>query len=151
MPLSAATSDLDSLAALRLQVEWGADEALQDHPPDRRVAPPPGPPSSNEPRRLLTRPEPALVAPRPAAAAASVAADTLEELHQALAAFTGCPLRATATNTVRPSGNPAAGLLLIGEAPNGDDDRTGQAFSGPAGETLDRMLGSGRTRCAKIA
>lgn len=131
--------NLNSLQALRLQMEWGADEALLDMPLDRlsRAAP-----DADAPRRMLTQPEPAVVAPRPVAASAPIAAETLEALHDALAAFTGCPLRATATNTVRPSGNPAAGLLVIGEAPGSEDDRTGQAFSGLPGQTLDRVLGS---------
>ena len=51
-------------------------------------------------------------------------------------------MRATATNTVRPSGNPAAGLVLVAEAPGAEDDRTGAAFSGPPGQMLDRVLGS---------
>ena len=130
--------NLDSLQALRLQIEWGADEALLDAPLDRRSRVAPG---VDAPRRMLTRSEPVAVA-RPAATRAPVVAETLDALHDALAAFTGCPLRATATTTVRPSGNPAAGLLMIGEAPGAEDDRTGQAFSGLPGQTLDRVLGS---------
>ncbi len=146
MPLSATATDLDRLAALRLQLEWGADEALAEQPIDRRLAGAPldampDPAFNNAPRRLLTRPEPALIAP-PLAAPPSVTAGTLDELHQALAAFTGCPLRATATTTVRPAGNPAAGLVLIAEAPSADDDRIGQAFSGLPGQVLDRVLAS---------
>jgi hypothetical protein len=38
---------MDDLAALRLQMEWGADEALEDAPVDRlrvlAVPPPPAP------------------------------------------------------------------------------------------------------------
>lgn len=130
---------LDSLQALRLQLEWGADEALLDAPLNRlgRMTP-----DVDAPRRILTRPEPALVASPPATAPAPIAAETLDALHDALAAFTGCPLRATATKTVRPSGNPAAGLLVIGEAPGAEDDRTGHAFSGLPGQMLDRVLGS---------
>lgn len=134
-----AAQRLDSLQALRLQVEWGADEALADSPLDRLS---PAPAHLDGPHRLLTRPEPALVVPRPIAEAAPIAAETLDALHDALAAFTGCPLRAMATTTVRPSGNPAAGLVAIGEAPGADDDRTGHAFSGQSGQVLDRVLGS---------
>lgn len=135
MPLSAP--DLDCLEALRLQLEWGADEALADTPADRMAAV-----TEAAPRRMLTRPGPAPAIPRAPAAPAAVPANTLEELHHALAAFSGCPLRATATTTVRPAGNPDAGLVLIGDAPGAEDDRTGHAFSGPAGQVLDRALGS---------
>ncbi len=36
---------MDALSALRLQIEWGADEALEDAPVDRlrAVPPPPAP------------------------------------------------------------------------------------------------------------
>jgi len=37
-------------------------------------------------------------------------------------------------------GNPASGLMLIGEAPSAEDLQTGRPFSGPAGQFLDRML-----------
>ena len=151
---------MDDLAALRLLAEWGADEALDEAPVDRfasRVPPraetlqagtsaeaaasPPGP--AFTPARAP--------APRPAATLADApgqarqAADgirSFEELHAALDAFAGCPLRATATSTVRPSGNPAAGTIVIAEAPGADDDRSGTAFAGPPGEMLDRVLAS---------
>ena len=88
---------------------------------------------------------PARPAPVPAAArseAAAGAAGTLDELHAALDAFDGCPLRAMATATVRPDGNPAARLVLVAEAPGADDDRAGTAFAGLSGQALDRVLRS---------
>ncbi len=129
---------MDSLAALRLQVEWGADEALGEEPRDHfRPAPVPVP--SREP--LAGPPaRPASAATRSQAAAD--AAGTLDDLHAALDAFDGCALRATATTTVRPSGNPAARLVLVAEAPEADDDRAGTAFAGPSGLALDRVLRS---------
>ena len=39
-------------------------------------------------------------------------------------------------------GNPAAPLVLIGEAPGPEDDRAAAAFAGPLGALLDRMFGS---------
>jgi uracil-DNA glycosylase len=129
---------------LRLQMEWGADEALLEAPQDRRAANPATP---------LT---PAL-APAPLAAARHLAAtpagpaeaariadacETLEALVKAMAAFTGCSLRDTATRLVFADGVPDARLMLIGEAPGGEEDRAGRPFVGPAGQLLDRMLGS---------
>lgn len=67
-------------------------------------------------------------------------AGTLEELRAAIAAFDGCVLRDTASHLVFAQGDPAARLMLIGEAPGADDDRSGKAFAGAAGEYLDRML-----------
>lgn len=141
---------MDDLAALRLLVEWGADEALADMPVDR-FALPPAIAAAPDPGLAQLSPRPAatpLMPPVRGAAAASqagalaAAAATLDALHAALDVFEGCPLRATATNTVRPSGNPAAGLVLVAEAPGAEDDRTGVAFSGPPGQMLDRVLGS---------
>lgn len=37
-------------------------------------------------------------------------------------------------------GNPASGLMILGEAPSAEDLRSGRPFSGPAGLFLDRML-----------
>ncbi len=82
---------------------------------------------------------PAMVARAEALAAA---ASTLDELRQALAGFDGCALRDTATNLVFADGNPASGLMLIGEAPGEEEDRSGRPFVGAAGRFLDRMLGS---------
>ena len=132
---------MDALSALRLQVEWGADEALGDAP-CVRFAP------AAAPARPPTLPP---VAPRPARALAAVpilaeeaarAAHGLDALQAAIDAFDACPLRATASRTVAPDGNPAAGLVLVGEAPGADDDRSGRAFSGAAGALLDRVLAS---------
>ncbi len=123
-------------------VEWGADEALAGEPCSRfRLAsaslhvsapvPPPSPPSkSMRPRSL---PDP------------GVALDGLltpEAVYAALSALTECPLRATATTTVRPSGTTAAALMLIAEAPGAEEDRSGQSGAGAVGVLLDRMLGS---------
>ncbi len=146
---------MDALAALRLLVEWGADEALADAPVDWFASAPaasPGPMQMPGPVQVqFGRPPPPgapLAAPARGAAAVAraqvlaAAAATLHDLHAALDGFDGCPLRATATSTVRPTGNPAAGLVVIAEAPAAEDDRTGEAFSGAPGQVLDRVLGS---------
>jgi uracil-DNA glycosylase family 4 len=51
-------------------------------------------------------------------------------------------LRATATNLLFLEGDPACGLLFIGEAPNADADRSGSSFAGPVGAYLELMLRS---------
>ena len=70
----------------------------------------------------------------------AAAANTLEELKDAIARFDGLSLKATATNLVFADGNPDADLMLIGEAPGGEEDRRGVPFVGAAGQLLDRML-----------
>lgn len=155
------------LAALRLLVEWGADEALAEAPLDRTALsaalPPAGTPFPSMAGASATDPRPAapsllrppasragggllvpLAAPPAAAVAAELAAAAadLDALRDAMAAFEGSPLRETATNLVFADGAPASGLMLIGEAPGADEDRLGKPFVGVSGRLIDRMLAS---------
>jgi uracil-DNA glycosylase len=145
------------LAALRLQIDWGADEALEPAPIDRtvpRVVAPlaaqevpstiPGMPAKGG-REAQPRALPARLAPPPGAtraAALAAQADSLPALRAAMAEFDASPLRETATNLVFADGMPESGLMLIGEAPGGDEDRLGRPFVGVSGQLLDRMLAS---------
>jgi uracil-DNA glycosylase family 4 len=124
---------MDALALLRMQMEWGADEALEAAPLDRLRA--------AAPARPAGRPVP-VAAPAAPPPANPDAAGTLAALRDAMAAFGGCALRDTATNLVFADGNPAAGLLFVGDAPTAAEDRSGRAFDGPAGAYLERMLAS---------
>ncbi len=86
---------------------------------------------------------PALISAQAAESAATKAAqacNNVEDLKAAVAAFEGCALKATATNTVFSRGNPAAPIMLIGEAPGRDEDAQGAPFVGQSGQLLDRML-----------
>jgi uracil-DNA glycosylase family 4 len=67
-------------------------------------------------------------------------ADTVAALASAVARFEGCALKRTATNTVFIDGNPEAPVIIIGEGPGAEEDRTGRPFVGRAGQLLDRML-----------
>ena len=151
---------MDDLAALKLQIEWGADEALEDAPVDRLrgvAAPPPRVPlpqgagetsdgTPPPPLAAVRGPGEGATAARPTAAEralhAAAAATTLEALRAAIAAFDGCVLRDTASNLVFAEGDPAASLLLIGDPPGAAEDRAGTPFAGPAGDYLNRMLAS---------
>jgi uracil-DNA glycosylase len=70
------------------------------------------------------------------------AAPDLEALRSAMADFEGCALKRTATQLVFADGVPGSRVMLIGEAPGGDEDRIGRPFVGRAGQLLDRMLNS---------
>ena len=88
---------------------------------------------------------PAALAESPAEAAQSArllaaGAETVAALAELVAGFDLCPLKRTATNTVFMDGNPAARVMIIGEAPGAEEDRTGRPFVGRAGQLLDRML-----------
>jgi len=129
------------LAALRLQIEWGADEALEATPPDRfaaavaAAAPAPAQPVAPRPAA------PTLLPAAPAAARLATEAADLDALKAAIA-MVDSPLRDTATNLVFSDGVAASGLMLIGEAPGADEDRQGKPFVGVSGQLLDRMFDS---------
>jgi uracil-DNA glycosylase len=147
-----------ALALLRWYVEMGADEAIAETPQNRlaprpmaaRAAVAPSP-SAPAPRQAPPT-RPAAAAVPPAAFTESLAegaqsarllaagAATVAELAAQVAAFDGCSLKLTATNTVFADGNPAAPVMIIGEAPGAEEDRTGRPFVGRAGQLLDRML-----------
>ncbi len=97
-------------------------------------------------RSAAGRMEPPAVPARPdagewqAAAGLARAATTLEELAEAMRGFEGSPLRLAARNLVFADGLPGARVMVIGEAPGGDEDRQGKPFVGRAGQLLDRML-----------
>ena len=82
------------------------------------------------------------------ARATAQSAKTLDELRALIQAFDGCNLKLTAKNTVFADGNPAAKLMLIGEAPGRDEDIEGRPFVGRSGQLLDRMLHGHRLRPA---
>lgn len=151
--------DDPALAALfTWYLEAGVDETIGETPVDRyrpagendvarrrhgvgvpppsagRPAPPPAAPPPAAPP--LHRP------PVVAAAGAAARAASLEELRGVLDRFDGCALSKTATHLVFGDGNPAARLMLIGEAPGSEEDRRGLPFVGPSGQLLDRMLAS---------
>jgi uracil-DNA glycosylase len=151
-----ATSHAHLTAALRWQVETGADEAIGDAPVNRydvaaraavTQAPAERPPSPSSPPSATAPPPPR--APRPLASAdaeaesaraIAAACTTLAELKAAVAAFEGCALKETATNTVFADGDPASDVMFIGEAPGAEEDRQGLPFVGVSGQLLDRMI-----------
>ena len=77
-------------------------------------------------------------------------AETLEELKKMVEEFDGCTLKLTANKTVFGYGSGTARLLLIGEAPGADEDRSGIPFVGRSGQLLEKMLkaiGFDRNEC----
>ena len=94
------------------------------------------PPRSIAPTPLTVPGEEAVKLARSAAAAAN----SIEELYEAIASFDGCNLKSSARNTVFPKVAGSAPILIFGPAPSADDDREGLAFSGGHGELLEKML-----------
>ncbi|HCK32355.1 MAG TPA: uracil-DNA glycosylase [Rhodospirillaceae bacterium] len=67
-------------------------------------------------------------------------ANTLEELAKTIEDFDGLAVKTHASQMVFADGNPKAEIMVIGEAPGGDEDRMGKPFVGKAGQLLDRMF-----------
>lgn len=65
---------------------------------------------------------------------------TWEDIERHVAACTCCPLSRTRHRPVMGRGDHQADLMLIAEAPGGQEDRQGVPFVGKSGEMLDRLL-----------
>ena len=66
--------------------------------------------------------------------------DTLEAFRRQICECTRCRLGATRQQFVFGSGDPAAGIMFIGEAPGAEEDRAGQPFVGKAGQLLTKII-----------
>jgi len=119
--------------------QWGAKAAAVKTPPvTADIEKPVAPVAAHS----VSRPAPALLAAADllAPVVPAIAANSLEALRDELSKFEGCALKHTAMNLVFADGNPAAKVMLIGEAPGEDEDRQGKPFVGVSGKLLDRML-----------
>jgi uracil-DNA glycosylase family 4 len=66
----------------------------------------------------------------------------MSSLEEGMRGCTACPeLVATRTTVVVGDTPPRARLLVLGEAPGADEDRTGRPFVGRSGQLLDALLG----------
>lgn len=63
-----------------------------------------------------------------------------EQLRQRCLACRACSLAQERTQVVFGVGDPAAEVLLVGEAPGANEDKQGEPFVGRAGKLLDDML-----------
>ena len=143
-----------ALATLSWWRDAGVDTLVDDDPRNWLAPPPAAKPPPDVTDRQASAPATAPPKPprsSPAAAARTAEIDlsgltstlatceTLEALKEAAAALRPRPIFA--------DGDPASGVMIIGETAAPDDDRTGRPFSGPAGALLDRMLAAiGRDR-----
>jgi len=132
-----------AVALLDWQVDLGADEAIGDTPIDRfavaeeLAANPPAKAKQSAPSQPVERKEiDAVEVARQTAGAAG----SLDALQQAMAGFEHCALKRGARSLVFADGNPAARVMILGEAPSREDDRAGRPFTDRTGALLDRML-----------
>ncbi len=151
-------------SALQWYLDHGVDEALDDTPINRFNMPEQSKRSSSttstqmqSPQKkydpntgfvaqTTANPSPETAAPlgsaeaRAKAIKMAAAANTLDDLKQAIEDFDGLAVKKTATNMVFADGNKNAPIMLIGEAPGADEDRQGKPFVGVSGQLLDKIL-----------
>lgn len=144
------------LAALQWHLDCGADEAWSDAPLDRtrrdktksaEIPPVLAAPSSftlakSDMSALSGAEILGTAQARQEAAKLATSCKTLEELRAAIQSFDGLSIKKTATRLVFGDGNPAAKIMLVGEAPGADEDRMGLPFVGASGQLLDKILAS---------
>lgn len=133
----------DHLAALTLLRDWGVDEALLDAPQDRFA--------EVEAAAQTARSAVMQVEERIAGRAKSTV--PVAESHSLQARGVSAPnvpeklsetafLARMATHHLKPVYVENAPVMLIGEVPDAEEDRTGSLFAGDSGVLLDRMLAS---------
>ncbi len=66
--------------------------------------------------------------------------NALEIFRQQICDCSKCSLCSTRQNFVFGAGNPAAGIMFVGEAPGADEDRQGEPFVGAAGQLLNKII-----------
>jgi len=66
--------------------------------------------------------------------------EKLAELKKEVLKCNKCKLATHRTNVVFGEGNPDGGIMLIGEGPGAEEDKTGRPFVGKSGKLLDKIL-----------
>jgi uracil-DNA glycosylase len=100
----------------------------------------PRPPAPASPARAV-RPATRRAASSPDPAVASEKAAALQTLHESrVKDCQKCHLARTRTQTVFGQGSPNARLVFVGEAPGYEEDKSGLAFVGRAGQLLTQMI-----------
>ena len=148
-----ASSREDIASLLKWYVDQGLDETIGEDAIDRFAMPASAPASVPERASAPTPLRPAASPPQPRAPvplespqlvedarALAERCNSLGELEAAVRTFEGCALKRTAKNTVFADGTPGAPVMIVGEAPGGDEDRLGKPFVGVSGQLMDRMM-----------
>jgi DNA polymerase len=128
-PPSAAKSAAPETAPVA-SAAYGEQSAPDEHP--RHT------PASFMPPALASQAPPVLSVPPDQAAVAA----GLEAIAAQVRACTACPLHETRTNAVPGEGVCAPLVMVIGEGPGENEDKSGRPFVGEAGQLLDKMLAS---------
>ncbi len=117
-----------------------ASKATPSHAPESKSSSP-GTPAQTPVSKPTSPADPPSAAARPDS---SIAVEDLPDTHDALRELalgcTRCGLSEDRTQVVFHDGNPEARLMVVGEAPGANEDRTGVPFVGAAGQFLDLIL-----------
>ncbi len=145
---------METQKILEWYLEAGVDETISESPIDyfllsqEKLKTPPSN-DTNKPIATQTQPRPATIAVTTSTPIISNNARelcdkcaNLDELRTVLENFEECSLKFSATNLVFGEGNPQAKLMIIGEAPGADEDKSGRPFVGKSGQLLTKMLKS---------
>jgi uracil-DNA glycosylase family 4 len=132
-------------AILQWYLENGVDEPMSSAPVDRLAFKPLVPKEIAAEKPVVEQMvAPVTISGTPEARAEAVKlvgeANTLDELKSAILKFEGLSLKKTAMNMVFASGHPSASIMVIGDAPEAEDDRAGIPFSGEVGQLTDKMF-----------
>ncbi|MBV8686366.1 MAG: uracil-DNA glycosylase [Alphaproteobacteria bacterium] len=134
-------SDFTAAEAAASVLQWWSDaglDALVDEGPRDWLKPRPAPGGA-----------PAAPDASPAAAAEAPLPDQLDLFRAWLADAPGLPFASPGAPRICPSGDPAAGLMIVADMPTGEDCTSGTLISGEAGRLFDRMLAAiGRDRAS---
>ena len=144
---------IDPVYLLKSYVEWGVDETISDEPTNwfsetdniivkQKLTQNSSSITSSQP---VTPQQTPLASQQETIELATTMASNckdLDALKSVILEFEGCSLKKTATNTVFSDGNADSHIMVIGEAPGGDEDRVGKPFVGETGLLLDRMFGA---------
>lgn len=135
------------LAALKWYQDMGVDIAIIDAPYNRLLQKIDMPSfiEPSKPLQVSERPQEIVKTNIPLLESAKIKAaqcDNLDQLSTAITNFDGHPLKKTASNLVFGAGNPQADVMIIGDPPSNNEDRSGNAFSGDDGQLLDKVLQS---------
>jgi uracil-DNA glycosylase len=143
-----ALNDMDPADALAWLVEMGADEIVVEVPVDRFTA-----------SAIAEKPKPmpvfgAVTLPDKAAADALAQAEaclTIDALIQAHNYFDANPLRKSATQLSFIEGNILSPILIVGDRPRNEEDRSGQVFAGKSRVLLAAMLAAIHIKIEDVA
>ncbi len=137
-------------ALLRWYVAMGVDAPIgetardafgePDRPDPKSLARPAPPPLKRAGTALAAGPATSGDALIAQAQALAAEADTLDDLGARWTTLPGCSLATTASRMLFAGGNAGAPLMLVGGAPDSDDERQGEVFCGAKGQLLDAML-----------